>query len=63
VALRISDNSGTAARNAPMEYEVISSNEKSTRHFLEHAGVQSIQSSRLSLEQISVQILKNATGR
>jgi ABC-2 type transport system ATP-binding protein len=63
VALKISNDSDPAARNAAMEYEVISSNEKSTRYFLEQAGVQSIQSSRLSLEQICVQILKNQTGR
>jgi ABC-2 type transport system ATP-binding protein len=58
VALKILGG-GTAA----MDYEVISSNETSTRDFLEHAGVQSIQSSRLTLEQICVQILKNEIRR
>jgi ABC-2 type transport system ATP-binding protein len=64
VALKVvsDDGGGASAHNAGMDYEVISSNEESTRNFLQQAGVQSLQSSRLSLDQICVQILKNQTG-
>jgi ABC-2 type transport system ATP-binding protein len=65
VALKMasSDSAGVVSRNSTMDYEVISSNGESTRLFLEHAGVQRIETSRLSLEQICVQILKAQTGR
>jgi ABC-2 type transport system ATP-binding protein len=65
VAVKVfsSEAPGDAQRNFTKDYEVISSNEKSTRLFLEHAGAQGIQSSRLSIEQICVQILKTQAGR
>jgi ABC-2 type transport system ATP-binding protein len=65
VALKVFSNDapGDAQRNFTKDYEVISSNEKSTRLFLEHAGAQGIQASRLTIEQICVQILKNQAGR
>jgi ABC-2 type transport system ATP-binding protein len=57
-------DSGTDLQpNFSKEYEVISSNQESTRMFLEHAGAEGIQSSRLSIEQICVQILKTQAGR
>jgi ABC-2 type transport system ATP-binding protein len=58
-----SESGDTLSRKSTMDYEVISSNGESTRLFLEHAGVQRIETSRLSLEQICVQILKAKTGR
>jgi ABC-2 type transport system ATP-binding protein len=45
------------------EFEVISSNHQSTLLFLEQAGAEAVQSSRLSIEQICVQILKSQLGR
>lgn len=49
--------------NLVKEYEVISSNHQSTVMFLENVGAQSIQSNRLSMEQICVQLLKSQLGR
>ena len=65
VALKVfgNDRGSDGQPNFTKEYEVISSNEKSTRLFLEHAGAQNIQSGRLSIEQICVQILKSQAGR
>lgn len=65
VALKVfgNDRSSEGQSNFNKEYEVISSNEKSTRLFLEHAGAQGIQTSRLSIEQICVQILKTQAGK
>ena len=60
VAMTMSSD-GTS-RNPRMDYEVISRNEQSTRLFLEQAGVQRIESNRLSLDQICIQILKSQTG-
>lgn len=45
------------------EYEVISSNHHSTLLFLEQMGARQIQCSRLTIEQICVQILKARLGR
>ena len=65
VALKVYDNDNNPALGASLgkAYEVISSNHASTRLFLEHAGAVDIQSSRLSIEQICVQILKTQAGR
>lgn len=58
-----SDDRRDEERSLRKEYEVISSNEQSTRLFLEHLGAEYIQSSRMTIEQICVQILKTQTGR
>ncbi|MES2626723.1 MAG: ABC transporter ATP-binding protein [Pseudomonadota bacterium] len=69
VALKVFENSYSNSGgndlqpNFIKECEVISSNQESTRMFLEHAGAQNIQSSRLTIEQICVQILKTQAGR
>lgn len=67
VALKVfgtaSDKGDDVQPGFSKEYEVISSNQQSTRMFLEHAGVENLQSSRLSIEQICVQILKTQAGR
>jgi ABC-2 type transport system ATP-binding protein len=57
------EGEGDAQPNFSKEYEVISNNQQSTRMFLEQAGAEGIQSSRLSIEQICVQILKTQSGR
>jgi ABC-type multidrug transport system ATPase subunit len=66
VALKVLGNVHTndnLQANFSKEYEVISSNLESTQLFLEHIGAECIQSSRLSIEQICVQILKTQAGR
>lgn len=65
VAIRVHGNNGDLAGAASLQrdYEVISSNHQSTLLFLEQAGAQQIQCSRLSIEQICVQILKTQLGR
>lgn len=65
VAIKVfgNDARADAKPDSRKEYEVISSNLQSTLLFLEHAGAENIQSSRLSIEQICVQILKANAGR
>ena len=45
------------------EYEVISNNHESTLQYLQQAGASGIQCTRLTMEQICVQILKTRLGR
>jgi ABC-2 type transport system ATP-binding protein len=49
--------------NFDRDFEVISSNHESTLLFLDQSGARSIQTSRMSIEQICVQILKTRLGR
>lgn len=64
VAVKMSNDACSATtRKFAMDYEVISSNADSTRRFLDQAGVERIESTRLSLEQICIQILKTQTGK
>ncbi|MES2606985.1 MAG: ABC transporter ATP-binding protein [Pseudomonadota bacterium] len=64
IAIKVfsNDKSTDEKPNFTKEYEMISNNHESTRMFLEHAGAEAIQSSRLSIEQICVQILKTQAG-
>jgi ABC-2 type transport system ATP-binding protein len=65
VAIKVHGNGAEPAGPASLQrdYEVISSNHQSTLLFLEQAGAQQIQCSRLTIEQICVQILKTQLGR
>lgn len=65
VAMKIVENpaSSDGKPNYEKGYEVISNNQESTLMFLQHRGARAIACSRLSIEQICVQILKTNTGR
>lgn len=65
VAIKVleSSNGHDAKPNYEKGYEVITNNQQSTLMFLEHSGAKSVQCSRLSIEQICVQILKTQAGR